>query len=84
MLKEFNIRINGENYKVTKETSRPKEEIYNFIRIAMLGYEFSSFPNENTINTIMPFEELSTQCKITFVKQVVDKVIELDNNILEI
>lgn len=81
MLKEFNIKINGENYKVTKETLRPKEEIYNFIRIAMLGYEFSSFPNENTI---MPFEELSTQSKIEFVKQVVDKVIELDNNILEI
>ena len=74
MLKEFNIKINGENYKVTKETSRPKEEIYNFIRIAMLGYEFSS----------TPFEELSTESKIIFVKQVVDKVTELDNNILEI
>lgn len=81
MLKEFNIKINGENYKVTKETSRQREEIYNFIRIAILGYEFSSLPNENIIT---PFEELSTQSKIDFVKQVVDKVIELDNNILEI
>lgn len=81
MLKEFNIKINGENYKVTKETSRQREEIYNFIRIAILGYEFSSLPNENIIT---PFGELSTQSKIDFVKQVVDKVIELDNNILEI
>ena len=81
MLKEFNIKINGENYKVTKETSRPKEEIYNFIRIAMLGYKFSSITNENIL---IHFDELSTESKIEFVKQVVDKVIELDNNILEI